>query len=460
MNAPEFVPSDIPLPARPTDVADSAAAQASVDAAPPGAYSQKSSGLNVYCKPFDNRDRKHDPERVSSSNNSDSGISSPGSEDTSKGDFRGGEAKNERGEDAKKKPRAKRANKAKSKDEEQKSRELGQGGKKQNGKVRINDLKKGKKESHSERKFAAKNEFKSGRQFQNKYETVIAAINNLPVREEATRVESRKKEPRRSKKTADELVGAKSSLAERELEVCTRKIGSLDVNRHEVKTAVEENNNEVVEGGESESGTCDRCEGCEFRCGGDIEDDSCNRRTQPTVAESQPPALKLSQNDAEPVPDMLNEYVRIEEKPMLAKLVELGELTASPESAVQLEEMSISEFSSCRESAQPTVPPRRKKPNRRMAEEAAQQLVKEIIDGAEERILSSMACDTKLQLPITQAVTKWLNEHGGLQAVVEDPLHDSQNSDDDEEEGLSGGSGPSSIAPIKLKKSKQNCVIC
>ena len=150
---------------------------------------------------------------------------------------------------------------------------------------------------------------------------------------------------------------------------------------------------------------------------------------------------------------------------MLAKLIDL-ELVC----AAALDDLSISGYASCRENAgaevtaqvaptaqvaqtAPTPPPRRRRPTRMCVESAAVELVDEVIACAQRRVL---ACDN--QLPVTLAVTKWLNDHGGLPAVSDKFLSagrelrsDGRHADESDEE----------VAQLpKAKKAKQNCVIC
>lgn len=153
-----------------------------------------------------------------------------------------------------------------------------------------------------------------------------------------------------------------------------------------------------------------------------------------------------------------------------------------------LDELHISEFASCRENAAPsteasaapiapTPPPRRRKPNRKCVESAAAELVDEVIARAQQRVRRSAqtsACDNEFQLPVTQAVTKWLHEHGGLPAVRElagaDQRHALSDEDESSDEEEAAQLRPKNVDEVKMavtvsraktqKKLKQNCVIC
>lgn len=479
VNAPEFVPADLALTSTIVRCADAAAQltngvsssisiNAAADVQPSAeSFAKKAAsgaGLNVYCKPFDSRDSKHDSESVSGSNNSDSGISSPGSEDISKGDF--GEPSRSQNDETKKKPRSRKSNKAKTKPEETKPSVCSQPAKKSNQTAKPVARKEPKKRSEEDepkqeaRKCALKNE---ARPKKSKIEAV-----SVPAK-----TKTEKKKEARKKKTKAEAVEKPESVEVFNAESVVL-IEQSDSANDDVKSECvvqEENNNKIVTDLKSDFGFCN---GCDSSFDQRIEDESkpeVDRVNAEAVGEntvvipedeSRLTVFHCSQSAAaagdltgQPDPTMLNEIVAIEEKPMLAKLVDLAELTESPPA---LEEISsISEFSSCRE------PLPRNKSSIKRVESVAKEVVDDVIERAEARILSSMTCD-KLQLPITQAVTRWLNEHGGLPAVLEDSLRGTQSDDDDSATSSQRVSDGGAVEPVKpankSKKSKQNCVIC
>ena len=116
VNAPEFVPTNIELSLSLTDASDlpdhNNRSPESVDSCHDELPSKKTSVLNVHCgESYQDRPKKRDDsESVSCSNNSDSGISSPGSEDISKNGFSQKESKNHQSDETKnKKPRSRKS---------------------------------------------------------------------------------------------------------------------------------------------------------------------------------------------------------------------------------------------------------------------------------------------------------------------------------------------------------------
>lgn len=559
VDAPEFVPAEYSALCQPAPVdaiaAPSSSSQNSRDNSPPASnYVPKSAsaGLNVYCKPFDGgRSAKHDSERVSSSNNSDSGISSPGSEDASKREFRPKEAKvgasagsgsggsgtscavGDSGSKFKK-PKSRRSSKASSTTAKNKVEELTTAPKvRQGGQPNQRTAPKGTTPSSKPaRRGDAKKECGSGgfveESHASKKQESNASRVNRRVKNCAVISPTKTKELRKDAKEAgvderkcDEQVVALEKLEPLETAPsasetdCAKPI-SGDADNHDDGAKDELVNERLAE-------EISRCDGCSSACAKssgsaetcirDIEDDckvlvNCDTQLQPSsLAEAL--SVDAVSNSCTPATDiastMLNEYVQIEEQPVLAKLIDLNDL--ADECADALDELSISEYASCRENSShasavtaqvaptahvaPTPPPRRRKPNRKYVESAAAELVDDVIARAQQRVLSSVtsskttACDNKFQLPVTQAVTKWLNEHGGLPAVCVDELLDAEErkmpngchslDEDESSDEEVAQLQEKNVDNVKMavtmmtttttktktqKKLKQNCVIC
>lgn len=387
VNAPEFVPAEYSALCQPAPTDANAAPSSSLpnsrDHSPPApSYVPQSSapaGLNVYCKPFDGgRSAKHDCERVSSSsNNSDSGISSPGSEDTSKREFRPKEAKS--GASATgansctgpsggnscavdsgskfKKPRSRRSNKASSKVEELKiAPKVRQG-----GQANQRTAPKTAPVANPSRRGEAKKESRSGGFVQElqskKAESTASRVSNRRVKNCAvisTTTTTKSKESRKETKEVD--VDEPSITCEKLEPLATELVVSpLETRCAEpVSCSADDNDaeDELVSERLAAPTATDRptdeslrCDGCSSACarssGGagacirDIEDDcevppiDCDTQPQPlpqaatlsvdTVSNSSTPATDIAST-------MLNEYVQIEEQPVLAKLIDLTEL--------------------------------------------------------------------------------------------------------------------------------------
>lgn len=480
VNAPEFVPADLSLSSLSTSIrgSDSATVQSTngvcssisantvVDNNKQSTenFSKKSVGLNVHCKPFDSRDKKHNSESVSCSNNSDSGISSPSSEDISKVDFHGEQSRGQN-EENKKKPRSKKSNKAKNKSEETKPADCSQPVRicnKNTKPVPRKDLKKNqsrREENESKNEYPPcilKKEVNNGGK-KTKIEPFVPPKNKSDKKKETRKKETRRGEQceQRKKRTTCNQTEEKSQNEVGYSPLIEPTSLISDCNSDVVE---EPNNNNIVIDSKLEEFVV--CHGC--------LDESINDRYQTKNVDqvnANVNTLPSSQSEAATTPDkisqidqvMLNEYVHIEKKPMLAKLVDLAELAEDTNNSVVEEISSISEYSSCRETQPVDVLTRQEKPTLESIQPLAEEVVNDIIECAERRILSSMSCD-KLQLPITQAVTKWLNEHGGLPAAVavsEDSLYNSENDFDLFDEGAKNVK-----ANTKSKKLKQNCVIC
>lgn len=95
-------------------------------------------------------------------------------------------------------------------------------------------------------------------------------------------------------------------------------------------------------------------------------------------------------------------------------------------------EQPFSRFSSCRDITVPIPPPRRKRSMSRAAEKTALKVVdKAIHEGIKEA--SCLRC--RHPLPITEAVTRWLNSQGSSALSCDD------SEDDEEDEGIEEGEG-------------------
>lgn len=480
VNAPEFVPADLSLSSLSTSIrgSDSVTVQSTNgicssitantvvdnDKHSTENFSKNSVGLNVHCKPFDSRDNKHDSESVSCSTNSDSGISSPSSEDISKVDFHGEQSRGQN-EENKKKPRSKKSNKAKNKSEETKPADCSQAVRISNKNIKPVPRKDSKKNQSCQEENESKTEYPScilKKEVHNggkktKIEPFVPPKNKSDKKKETRKKETRRGEQCEQPKkrtTCNRFEGKSQNKVKYSPLIETTSVIS-DCNSDVIE---EPNNNNIVIDSKLEEFVV--CNGCPDGSINDRyqtkNDDQANVNVN-TLSSSQSEATTTRDKISEIDQAMLNEYLQIEKKPMLAKLVDLAELAEDTSSSVVEEISSISEYSSCREKQPADVLTRQEKRTLESIQPLAKEVVNDIIECAERRILSSMSCD-KLQLPITQAVTKWLNEHGGLPAAVtisEDSLHNSENDFDLFDEGAK-----TIKANTKSKKLKQNCVIC
>lgn len=508
VNAPEFVPSDLSLSSTTCSGNDNDTATTFI--CPPhndeNNISQtenllkKSTGVNVYCKPFGNQQNKPDLERASSSSNSDSGISSPGSEDTSKSDFTKTETEINRSDDIKKMSKSRKSKKVKNKMQEGKScEELVQIVKKSNQKTSKatsrNESKKVKniKSEKLKKKNSCGNDIENNKNKNiDKNEIVTFSKNKLLKKDRSKIAEIYKKQSTENvneieqsmvksqhqhlinKNTSDMLSESnklKSKLIDNKVDYKVVEKKGTVVNDH-TKTLTSNllcnNSSDYIEGEFCRKSTQNICEiEVNIKNVGYIFNFDNNEYFQTMLNDTYNSMQETANAHDLLSRTVFNEHIIIEKKPLLTKLINLNEFIDNSENI--LESIFISDFSSCRKNA--LVRPLRKEEKlcRKNVESTAQQIVDEIIENAERKVLSSVTCDT-LQLPITQAVTKWLNEHGGLSAVIEDSLHSSQNdpalfddnylSNDEYEENGDKIALNIKVDKAKLKKSKPNCVIC
>lgn len=99
--------------------------------------------------------------------------------------------------------------------------------------------------------------------------------------------------------------------------------------------------------------------------------------------------------------------------------------------------VNFNQFSSCSASLAPVPPPRRRRSLYRSAEKVA----KKVVDDAVNEGIKEAACK-KCQnaLPITEAVTRWLQSQGPTVLSTKD-MGDDNDNDDDEDEGIEDGEG-------------------